>query len=60
MVRNSPPVTPVGRVGVGLSRKAVLLEQCRRWRTLTRTGYFCLALDMFTIMIGVWAMPYAI
>ncbi len=41
-----------GSVGTCLYRKAVLIEQCMRWRTLTRTGYFCSALDMFTIMIG--------
>ncbi len=46
-----------GGVGTCLYREAVLIEQCRRRRTLTRTSYFCSALDMFTIMIGAWAMP---
>ncbi len=44
-------------VGMCIYRKAVLTKQCRRWRTLNLTGYFCSALDMFTIMIGAWAIP---
>lgn len=44
-------------VGTSLYGKAVLTEQCMRWRTLKLTGYFCSALDMFTIMIGAWAIP---
>ena len=42
---------------MGLYRKAVLIEQCMRWRTVKRMGYFGSALDMFTIMIGAWARP---
>ena len=47
-------------VGTSLYRKAGLAYKCMRGRTLKRTDYFCSALDMFTIMIGVWVWPLAI
>ena len=48
------------RVGMSIYRKALLTEKCMREKTLKLTGYFCRAFDMFTIMIGDWAIPYAI